>query len=86
MESWRGYLDEDNLDETGAGGYEYEEMVIAALRQAGVVGNITSGAGASAAAADADIKIGGKVYNIEVKMDGKAQMGGTSLRYFPEGV
>jgi hypothetical protein len=86
MENWRGYLDEDNLAETGAGGYEYEEMVIAALRQAGVVGNITSGAGASAAAADADIKIGGKVYNIEVKMDGKAQMGGTSLRYFPEGV
>ena len=86
VNSWRSYTQEGSLKETGAGGYEYEEAVIAALTQAGAVGNITSGAGASAAAADADIKINGKVYNIEVKMDGNAQMGGTSLRYFPEGV
>ena len=80
-ENWR-----KTLKETGAGGYEYEEVVIGALKSAGAAGNISSGAGASAAAADADISVAGKIYNIEVKMDGKAQMGGTSLRYFPQGV
>jgi len=87
MESWRNFMKEQSqIEETGAGGYQYEEYVINALKTAGAVGNITSGAGASAAAADADIRVNGKVYNIEVKMDGKAQMGGTSLRYFPQGV
>lgn len=86
MESWRKYLDEEQIDEKGTGGYQYEEAVISVLKSVGVTGNITAGAGASAAAADADIKIGDKIYNIEVKMDGKAQMGGTSLRYFPDGV
>jgi len=86
MENWRKYLTEEQIEEDGAGGYQYETAVINVLKSVGVVGNITSGAGASAAAADADIKIDDKIYNIEVKMDGKAQMGGTSLRYFPEGV
>lgn len=77
---------ETMLDETGARGYAYEEAVISVINSLGMTGNITSGAGASAAAADADIKIDDDIYNIEVKLDGKAQMGGTSLRYFPEGV
>ena len=87
MENWRNFMKEQSqIEETGAGGYQYEEYVINALKAAGAVGNITSGAGASAAAADADIRVNGKVYNIEVKMDGKAQMGGTSLKYVPDGI
>ena len=62
-------------------GFEYENTVIAALKAAGYCGNITEGAGASAAAADADLKIGDDYYLVEVKKDAGAQMGGTSVRY-----
>ena len=62
-------------------GFEYENTVIGALKAAGYCGNITEGAGASAAAADADLKIGDDCYLIEVKKDAGAQMGGTSVRY-----
>ena len=62
-------------------GFEYETTVIAALKEAGCCGNITEGAGASAAAADADLRIGDDCYLVEVKKDAGAQMGGTSVRY-----
>ena len=62
-------------------GFEYENTVIAALKQAGACGNITEGAGASAADADADFQVGGLRYLVEVKKDAGAQMGGTSARY-----
>ena len=62
-------------------GFEYENTVIAALKQAGVCGNITEGAGASAADADADFCIDGVRYLVEGKKDTGAQMGGTSARY-----
>ena len=62
-------------------GFEYENTVISALKVAGHCGNITEGAGASAADADADLKIGDDVYLVEVKKDAGAQMGGTSVRY-----
>lgn len=62
-------------------GFEYEGEVIDALVKAGVCGSITEGAGASAADADADIIINGVRHLIEVKKDGGAQMGGTSVRF-----
>jgi len=62
-------------------GFEYENTVIKALKDAGYCGNITEGAGASAAAADADLRIGDDCYLVEVKKDAGAQMGGTSVRY-----
>jgi len=61
-------------------GFEYEAVVLDAIREAGFSGNILEGAGASAAAADADFRLGGKVYKVEVKLDSKAQMGGSSVR------
>ena len=83
---WKKFLNESRrLDEMSQGGFDYEEAVIASIIEAGIVGNITSGAGASAAAADADIKIDGRIHKIEVKLDRNAQMGGTSLRYYPQG-
>jgi hypothetical protein len=62
-------------------GFEYENTVIAALKQAGICGTITEGAGASAADADADFQVNGVRYLVEVKKDAGAQMGGTSARY-----
>ena len=62
-------------------GFEYENAVIKALKDAGYCGNITEGAGASAADADADLRIGDVCYLVEVKKDAGAQMGGTSVRY-----
>ena len=62
-------------------GFDYENKVISAIRQAGCAGKITEGAGASSIGADADIVIGDENYLIEVKKDSGAQMGGTSIRY-----
>ena len=62
-------------------GFAYENEVIEALKIAGIAGNITEGAGASASDADADFIVGGKRYLLEVKKDADAQMGGTSVRY-----
>ena len=85
MENWRGFIKEGTIEESSnQRGFEYENEVIAALNAVGASGDITSGAGASAAAADADIKIGDQIYKIEVKLDKDAQMGGTSLRYYPD--
>ncbi|MFA6049799.1 MAG: hypothetical protein WC761_01260 [Candidatus Paceibacterota bacterium] len=68
------------------GGFDYEGTVLKAIGRAGIRGNITKGAGASAAAADADIKVNGQVYNIEVKLDKNAQMGGSSVRFGSQGI
>ena len=62
-------------------GFEYENEVIAALVESGYCGEIKTGAGASAADADADIMLGNARYLVEVKKDLGAQMGGTSVRY-----
>ena len=62
-------------------GFDYENVVIESLKKAGVAGDIQQGAGASAAAADADFIVDGKKYLLEVKSDLEAQMGGTSVRY-----
>jgi len=62
-------------------GFEYETTVIEAIREAGFSGNITKGAGASAAAADADFFLNGKTHLVEVKLNSKAQMGGSSVRF-----
>ena len=62
-------------------GFEYENTVISALKESGFCGNITEGAGASAADADADFEVNGVRHLVEVKKDVGAQMGGTSARY-----
>jgi hypothetical protein len=62
-------------------GFAYENVVIDALKFAGVAGNILEGAGASATGADADFVVDGNTYLLEVKKDADAQMGGTSVRY-----
>ena len=50
-------------------GFDYENVVIESLKKAGVAGDIQQGAGASAAAADADFIVDGKKYLLEVKSD-----------------
>jgi len=78
LNNWKGYV-----KEMSQRGFDYEEEIISILNSVGMAGNIKSGAGASAAAADADININGEIYKIEVKLNNKAQMGGTSIRYYP---
>jgi hypothetical protein len=73
-------------ESSNIGGFDYENKVLKAIRLAGLTGNITTGAGASAAAADADIKINDEVFNIEVKLDNNAQMGGSSVRFGSKGI
>ena len=62
-------------------GFLYEEKIINNLLQLGLSGVITEAAGASASAPDADMKVDGKIFNIEIKMNKNAQMGGTSIRW-----
>lgn len=73
-------------ESSNVGGFDYENKVLRAIRLAGVTGNIKTGAGASAAAADADIKINNQIFNIEVKLDNNAQMGGSSVRFSSKGI
>ncbi len=66
-------------------GFEYESVVINAIREAGCSGNILEGAGASAAAADADFRFRKEIHLVEVKLTSKAQMGGSSVRFSKDG-
>lgn len=76
----------EHLEEKmSAGGFEYENKVINALMAAKAAGNIKKGAGANAAAADADMNIFGKIFDVEVKLNRNAQMGGSSVRYNKSG-
>lgn len=64
-----------------AGGCAYETQVIRAIRKAGAAGRIRRGACADSTLPDADIRVNGRIYPIEVKADSHAQMGGGSVRY-----
>jgi len=77
-------------EKSGEGGAEYELMVFNAIKSAGAQGKMKQTAGFDANLPDADITINGVVYNVEVKMDGNAQMGGGSIgwedgSFFPAG-
>jgi hypothetical protein len=63
------------------GGFEFEQKIVDTLIASGFCGQITEGAGASAADADADMMVDGVRHLVEVKQDAKAQMGGTSLKF-----
>jgi hypothetical protein len=67
------------LAESGEGGAKYELQVFNSIKAAGASGIMKSTAGFDANLPDADITINGKVYNVEVKMNGNAQMGGGSV-------
>ena len=73
-------------ESSNVGGFAYETTVIQAIKQAGISGNITKGAGASRVGADANISINNKVYDIEVKLNRNAQMGGSSVRFGKKGI
>ena len=62
-------------------GFEYEQKVIDAIAVAGISGELTKAAGASSAQGDADFRLNGQTYLVEVKLDKNAQMGGSSVRY-----
>ena len=69
----------------GTGGIEYEGKIHDALVAAKIDGldpGEKPGAGFSnQGAGDLELKLNGKDFNVEVKMDTKAQMGGTSIKY-----
>lgn len=66
-------------EKSGEGGAEYETIVFNAIKAAGASGRMMHTAGFDASLPDADITINGSIYNIEVKMNGNAQMGGGSI-------
>lgn len=66
-------------------GFEYEQIVLNAINEAGISGDITEAAGASNAIGDADFRIAKKAHLIEVKLNKNAQMGGTSVSYLYNG-
>lgn len=73
-------------ESAGTGGFAYETQVLRSISMAKLSGVITKGAGASAAAADADMKIDDKIFNVEVKLNKDAQMGGSSIRFGKDGI
>lgn len=62
-------------------GYEYEKKILDALKTTNIAGNIQESAGPSAAVCDADFILNGNLYNLEIKLDKNAQMGGSSIKY-----
>ena len=62
-------------------GFDYEQSVVDTLIAEGVAGNISGSAGSSNVDADADFKLGGRLYNVEVKLNRTAQMGGSSVSF-----
>jgi hypothetical protein len=80
------YLFFYNVDESvGTGGIEYEGKIHDALVAANIDGldaGDKPGAGFSnQGAGDLELKLNGKDFNVEVKMDAGAQMGGTSFKF-----
>lgn len=63
------------------GGFDYEKEVIDNIREAGSTGVILEGAGNNHSRPDADFKVLNEIYNLEIKMNDGAQMGGTSVLY-----
>lgn len=62
-------------------GFAYENVVLEAIKSAGIKGVVQSTAGSNPNLPDADFKIENKIYNLEIKLDDKAQMGGSSITY-----
>lgn len=80
MQSFKDYL----FESVGARGLAYEKKVYDAMKSAGIVGldaGSKPGAGFSnQGAGDIEAIYNGKPFNIEIKLDKNAQMGGTSIR------
>ena len=76
------------LDETvGSGGAEYEAQVHSILKSANVPGLDVGEGGAGYSrhgAGDIEATLNNKPFNIEVKLNSRAQMGSGSLQYKPE--
>jgi hypothetical protein len=62
----------------------YEAKILNNIKKAQCSGNITKVTGDNAALPDADIKINGAIYNVEVKLNDHAQMGGGSMGWQPD--
>lgn len=62
-------------------GCRYEGSVIKTLRLAGVAGHMKRAACSDASRPDADIKVDGDYFYVEVKSNSRAQMGGGSVGY-----
>jgi len=62
-------------------GFEYEKKILDTLKTTNIIGHISNSAGSSSAVCDADFKINGDIYNLEIKLDSNAQMGGSSVKY-----
>lgn len=62
-------------------GFDYEDKVLKTIKSAGIIGLIDKNAGPNPNLPDADFKIGSSIFNLEVKLNDKAQMGGSSIVY-----
>lgn len=62
-------------------GFAYENQVIKCLQEAKISGNIAEAAGSSSVGVDADMLLGNALYNLEIKLNTNAQMGGTSVKF-----
>ena len=90
----RGYLDEminrtivtkadTVIEEASDKVQNYEDSVTNALGAAGIRGAMST-AHADANGPDAQFIVGGKEYNLEVKLNTGAQMGDVAVRYYPK--
>lgn len=79
-ETIRAILSNHQLEEQ-VSPQDYERVVIRALKKAGAAGRIKRATTHDAWRPDADIRIGDEFHYVEVKANGRAQMGGGSVSY-----
>jgi len=73
------------IESIGKKGLEYENKIHKALKAANIkgldVGGVPGAGYSNQGAGDLELKLNNKEFNVEVKLDSKAQMGGTSFKY-----
>jgi len=70
------------LTEASSAVQDYEQKVIDALDETGIIGSMAV-AHADATGPDAEFVIDGSGFFLEIKLNAKAQMGDTAVRYYP---
>jgi hypothetical protein len=77
----REYIQRILIEDANVQGCRYEASVIKSLKIAGAAGHLKRAACSDATRPDADIRVDGDVFYVEVKASDRAQMGGGSLGY-----
>jgi len=70
------------LKEASSAVQKYEQRVVDSLKETGIIGSMKV-AHADATGPDAEFIVDGQAFFLEIKLNSKAQMGDTAVRYYP---